>query len=70
MTMPSFLAMLKSLIPVIEPMGEQGINNLFSSVVNPYIAAMPDSADAKLLYQSLAPGVQSFLIAEMKKLNG
>lgn len=66
--MAALLATLKALVPVLEPLGEQGINQLFTQVVNPYVASLSDSNDMKLAAQCLAPGVQAFLIAEIKKI--
>lgn len=66
--MDSILSILKSLVPILEPIGEQGINQLFSDVIGPAIAGMSDSGDLKILAQALAPGIQAFLIAEVKKL--
>lgn len=67
--MLSLLAVLKSLVPILEPLGENGVNQLFATVIDPYIASLPDSNDLKLAGQCLSPGVKAFLIAEMKKLN-
>ncbi len=67
--MESFLAVLKALVPILEPIGEQGINQLFSSVVDPYLAGLPDTSDWKLAGQCFSPAMKAFLIAEIKKLS-
>lgn len=65
--MAQILLILKGLIPVLEPLGESGINQLWIQV-DAGIAAMADASDMKLAAQCLSPGVKAFLIAEIKKL--
>jgi hypothetical protein len=66
--MTSFLTILKSLLPILEPIGEQGVNQLFSSVVDPAIASMSDSSDLKRAALVFAPAVKQFLIAELSQM--
>lgn len=66
--MSQLLLALKALIPILEPIGEQGINQLFASVVDPFIAELSDSSDLKLVAQCLSPGLKAFFIAEIQKL--
>lgn len=66
--MDAILKILKTLVPILEPLGEQGINQLFTDVVDPYVANLPDSNDFKLAAQCLSPGIKAFMIAELKKL--
>jgi len=66
--MSQLLAALKSLIPILEPIGEQGVNQLWSSVVDPYIASLGDGSDLKALLVCLSPAMKQFVILEIQKL--
>jgi hypothetical protein len=66
MNLSSLLSLLKSLIPVLEPIGEQGVNQLFTQV-NAWVASV-SSPDEKLVLQFLVPALQQFVIAELQKL--
>lgn len=66
--MTNLLLALKALIPVLEPLGEQGINQLWTTVVDPYIATLSSNADVKTLLQCLSPAMKQFVITEIQKL--
>lgn len=66
--MNSILSALKALLPVIEPLGEQGVEQLWASVIDPFIAGLSDSNDSKALLQCISPGLKQFALLEMKKL--
>lgn len=65
--MTSIINLLKGLIPILEPLGEQGITSLFDTL-DADIAKMSDSNDFKLLLKVLSPGLRQFAIAEIKKI--
>jgi hypothetical protein len=65
--MNQLLQILKSLAPVLEPLGEQGINALFDAVVVPALSSGSDN-DIMQLARCLAPGLKQFLILEIQKL--
>lgn len=67
MTITSVLALFKSIIPVLEPLGEQGINSLFDAL-DAEIATMSDSNDLKVLAKILSPGLRQFAITEIQKI--
>ena len=67
MDLSSILSMLKALVPVLEPIGEQGINQVWAQV-DAQIASLSDSSDWKTLLQSLSPAIKQFIILELKKL--
>lgn len=67
MDLSSILAMLKSLIPVLEPLGEQGINQLFD-ILDAQVAKLHgDIADIAPI---LAKALREVALLEMKKLKG
>jgi hypothetical protein len=63
----NFLQLLKSLIPVLKPLGEQGVNQLFD-LLEGEVAKMSDSNDGKVLLQCLLPGLRKFAILEVQKI--
>jgi hypothetical protein len=66
MNFSSILQALKSFIPILEPLGEQGVNQLFS-IIDAEIAKLA-SPDLKEAGQILSPALRQFAIAELKKL--
>lgn len=62
----TLLAMLKSMIPILEPLGEQGIAQLFVAI-DAEIAKMShsDLKDAAMIF---SPALKQFAILEMQKL--
>lgn len=66
--MNSIVDILKALIPLLEPLGEQGIEQLFTTVIDPYVASLSDSGDLKGLLTCVTPGLKQFMLLEMKKL--
>lgn len=67
MTLTTVLGMLKNLLPLLEPLGEQGITNLFTSI-GTEVDKMSDSSDLKVLAKILLPGLQQFAVMELQKL--
>lgn len=63
----NFLQLLKSLLPILKPLGEQGVNQLFD-MLDAEVAKMSDSADLKLLLVCLLPGLRKFAILEVQKI--
>ena len=68
--MNSVLVYLKALIPILEPIGEQGVNQLFAEVIDPAIASMSDSADLKRILVILSPAAKQIILAELQQLKG
>lgn len=64
----SVLAILKSMIPILEPLGEQGIAQLFTAI-DAEIAKMPKN-DFKDAAQIFSPALKAFAILELQKLKG
>jgi hypothetical protein len=62
----NFLTVLTSLAPLLEPVGEEGVNALFATL-NAEIAKIANP-DAKAFLVAISPAIQGFLIAEVKKL--
>lgn len=65
--MNTVLQLLKGIIPILEPIGENGINELFV-VIDGEIAKMSDSSDLKTLVACMSPALKQFLLIELKKL--
>lgn len=66
MKLSDILALLKGLIPVIEPIGEQGIEQLFMSIQG-QIDKMSNS-DFKDAAIVLLPALKQFALLELRKL--
>lgn len=66
MSLSSILVLLKGMIPVLEPIGEQGIGQLFS-IIDAEVAKMSNS-DFKDLAVVLSPALKQFAILEIQKL--
>lgn len=66
--MANLLAALKALVPILEPLGEQGVNQLWSSVVDPFVAGLSDNSDMKSALVCFSPAAKQFLILEIQKL--
>ena len=64
--MSTLLALLKGLVPVLEPLGEQGVNNLFAQL-DAQVVKMPPS-DWKDLATIMSPGMKAFVLLELGKL--
>ncbi len=63
----NFIQLLKSLLPILKPLGEQGVNQLFD-MLDKEVASLSDSSDFKTLFVCLLPGLRQFAILEVKKL--
>lgn len=68
MNFQSILSMLKSLLPVLEPLGEQGVNQLFT-VIDQEIATLPQN-DFKDAAKIFSPAFKAFALLEINKLKG
>lgn len=66
MSLASIVAMLKGFIPILEPIGEQGLAQLWS-IVDAEVAKV-SSPDVKEFLQAVSPAVKAYALAEMKKL--
>ncbi len=62
----SVLAILKSMIPILEPIGEEGVAQLFDAI-DAEVAKMGngDFKDAATIF---SPALKAFAILELKKL--
>lgn len=59
--------LIKGLLPILLPLGEQGINQLFE-MIEAEVKKMSDSNDLKQLAVCLLPGLKQFAIIELNKL--
>lgn len=66
MKLSDILVLLEGLIPVLEPIGEQGIAQLFG-IIQAKVNAMSQS-DFKDAAVILLPALQQFAILEIRKL--
>lgn len=62
----NILAMLKSMIPILEPLGEEGVNQLFL-LIDGEIAKM-GNGDLKDAATIFSPALKQFAVLELKKL--
>lgn len=67
MNLAAILAMLKQFIPVLEPLGEAGINQLFDVVDAEVLKLKGDLADMAPI---LAKALREVALLEMRKLKG
>lgn len=66
MKLSDILALLKGIIPILEPIGEQGIAQLFGMIQSKVDAmAQSDFKDAAVI---LLPALQQFALLEIRKL--
>lgn len=66
MTLATVISMLKGMIPILEPIGEQGINQLFT-VIDSEIAKL-GTGDMADFAKILSPALKQFAIMELQKL--
>jgi hypothetical protein len=62
-----FLKLLKSLLPLLKPLGEQGVNQLFD-LLDVEVAKLSDSNDMKDFAKCLLPALRAFAVLEVKKI--
>lgn len=66
MKLSDILALLKTFVPILEPLGEQGIEQLFVSL-QAQVDKMAQS-DGKDLAVILLPALKAFALLELRKL--
>jgi hypothetical protein len=64
----NIIALLKTMLPAIEPLGEAGINQLFVGLTA-WANTLP-SPDEKRFLLAVLPGIQQFAIGELQQLKG
>ncbi len=68
MNFQSILTLLKGLTPILEPLGEQGVTQLFV-VIDQAIANLPQN-DFKDAAKIFSPAFKAFALLEIQKLKG
>lgn len=66
MNLVSLIALLKSLVPVLEPIGEQGVEQLFQ-IIQGEVDKLSNS-DFKDAATILLPALKQFALLEIRKL--
>lgn len=67
MNLGTLLAMLKSLVPVLLPLGESGINQLFQ-LIDAEIAKIPKTNDASEILPIVSVAAKQIVLMEFRKL--